>query len=84
MLKLLLGALVGWELLRRGMIAPRTAAWYAAGWIIAAGGLIALALWLLPPEIDSPLTIGLSAVVLGLPLVRLGLAPLALEWNRHR
>ena len=52
--------------------------------VLAVAATVALALWLLPPEIDSPLTIGLSAVVLGLPLVRLGLAPLALEWNRHR
>jgi hypothetical protein len=30
------------------------------------------------------LLVGTAAVVLLLPLVRLGLAPLALDWNRHR
>ena len=83
-LKLALGAVVAWSLVRRGWMRPRTAAWYAAAWLSAAAGLIALALWLIPPEIDARLVIGISAVVLGLPLVRLGLAPLALEWNRHR
>jgi hypothetical protein len=83
-LKLALGALVAWSLVRRGWMGPRTATWCAAAWVSAAAGLIALALWIVPPEIGSPIVIGISAVVLGLPLVRLGLAPLALEWNRHR
>jgi len=43
-----------------------------------------LACWLTPPELASPLVVGGAAGLLVLPLVRLGLAPLALDWNRHR
>jgi hypothetical protein len=84
LLKGALGALVAWGLLRRELLAARTVAWFAVGWIGAAIGLMALAQWLVPPEVASPWLAGIGAVVLALPLVRLGLAPLALDWNRHR
>ncbi len=82
-LKLALGGLVAWGLLRRELIALRTVVWFAAGWIATAAGLIALAQWLISPD-ASPLVMGVLAVVLVMPLVRLGLAPLALDSNRHR
>jgi len=38
---------------------------------------VGLACWLTPPELASPLVVGGAAGLLVLPLVRLGLAPLA-------
>jgi hypothetical protein len=83
-LKLGAGLLVARALLRRGLVPPRTLARCAVAWVVAAGALFGLAFWLTPPEVYSPPVVGCAAVVLGLPLVRLGLAPLALDWNRHR
>jgi hypothetical protein len=83
-LKLGAGLLVARTLLRRGLVAARTLRRFAVAWVGAAGLLFGLAFWLVPPEVYSPFLAGCAAVVLGLPLVRLGLAPLALEWNRHR
>lgn len=83
-LKLAASALVTHLLLRRDLVAPRTLARIAAVWLVVAVVLVALAVWLVPPEICSPPIAGCAAILLGLPMVRLGLAPLALEWNRHR
>jgi hypothetical protein len=84
LLKLGLGAWVGWALLHRGVVAPRTLRNFAIGWTVGAAALIGLAFWLMPPDTYSPLLVGCAAILLALPLVRLGLAPLALDWNRHR
>ena len=78
------GGLLAWALLRRGLVAPRTVLRFAGAWMVAAAVVFALCFWLVPPEVYSPLTAGGSAVLVLLPLVRLGLAPLALDWNRHR
>src|SRR5207249_2487655 len=83
-LKLVASALVTHLLVRRELVAPRALARIAAVWLVAAVVLVALAVWLVPPEICSPPIAGCAAILLGLPMVRLGLAPLALDWNRHR
>jgi hypothetical protein len=83
-LKLGAGLLVARGLVRCNLMTPRTVACLAALWVAAAAGLAALAYWLTPPELAAPGLVAGSAVLIGLPLVRLGLAPLALDWNRHR
>jgi hypothetical protein len=82
--KVIAGAVVGWLLARHELVARHTLQWYAGGWVMAALVLVGLALWLTPPELASPVVVAMAAVLLLLPLVRLGLAPLALDWNRHR
>jgi hypothetical protein len=84
LLKLGAGALVGGLLLRRGLLGPRALTTFAVAWVAAAGGLTGLSFWLMPPEVYSPAVVAGAAILLVLPLVRLGLAPLALDWNRHR
>jgi hypothetical protein len=83
-LKMTAGGFVCWQLIRRELIAYRTLLAFGIGWIAAAMGLIALPFWLMPQGVASPLAVGLGAIVVMLPLVRFGLAPLALDWNRHR
>src|SRR5262249_49461373 len=83
LLKLLAGALVVWGLRRRRLVAGRALARLGVAWVAAALGIVALSLWLTPAELVSPWAVACGAVLL-LPLVRLGLAPLALDWNRHR
>jgi hypothetical protein len=84
LLKLTLAVLVVRALLRRGLVAPATLRRWGAVWLAVAVGLFALAFALTPAEVVSPMVVGCAAVLLLLPLVRLGLAPLALDWNRHR
>jgi hypothetical protein len=83
-LKLGLGLVVGSVVLRRRLVAPQTAMRFAVAFLVAAVGLFGLAFWLTPQQYCSPLLSGCTAVVLLLPMVRFGLAPLALDWNRHR
>ncbi len=83
-LKLTAGAAVVALLLRRRLVPRQTLAWLGIAWVAAAVLLLALACWLVPPELASPTLVGSAAVLVGLPLVRLGAAPLALDWNRHR
>jgi hypothetical protein len=83
-LKVMAGALVGRILVRRELVTHRSLALFAAAWLVAAVWLVGLVVFVMPPELYSPWVVGCSAVVLLLPMVRLGLAPLALEWNRHR
>lgn len=83
-LKLLGGGVVVWALHRRRLVEARTLARLGIAWGAAAVGIVALALWLVPPALASPWTVAGWAVLLLLPLVRLGLAPLVLDWNRHR
>jgi hypothetical protein len=67
----------------RRILPPRVLWGALAVWLVFAAGLFAALCWLLP----SGRTF-VSAIVLGiallLPLTRLALAPLALNWNRHR
>jgi hypothetical protein len=84
LLKLLLGAYLLRILLRRGLLPLQTLRRWAVIWLAAFVGLFALAFALTPAEVVSPMLVGCVAVLQLLPLVRLGLAPLALDWNRHR
>jgi hypothetical protein len=84
LMKLGAGVMVVRALRRRGLVAVHTLRRLVAGWAAAAAVLFGLAFWLMPPDLGSPLVAGGAAVLLVLPLVRLGLAPLALDWNRHR
>jgi hypothetical protein len=80
-------------LLRRRLAAPRLLGGLVAGWLLTAAGLFAWLLALeraglfdgcpLPPALFVPGYLA-AAAVLFVPLARLALAPLALEWNRHR
>jgi hypothetical protein len=83
-LKLLAGAVLARRLLRRKLIARRTLAQFTTCAALVAAALFGLASWLVSPNLGSPLIAGCAAVLLALPMVRLGLAPLALDWNRHR
>jgi hypothetical protein len=83
-LKMFAGVCVARALLHRGLVAASTLARFAIGWGIAALTIVALAFWLTPAEIASPWTVACLVILALLPMVRLGLAPLALDWNRHR
>jgi hypothetical protein len=83
LLKLLAAAWVGRALLRRGLVGPTALAKLAAVWLLAAVILFALACAAVPSDL-VPVSLLASGAVLGVPLVRLLAAPLALAWNRHR
>jgi hypothetical protein len=83
LIKLLAGAGVGLALLRRGLVSPPALARLLALWLLAAGGLFVLAYGAVPDG-AAPVSLLASGAVLGVPLVRLAAAPLALAWNRHR
>ncbi len=83
LLKLLAAAGVGRALLRRGLVGPRTLAKWLAVWLLAVAGLFVLVYGAVPPA-AAPVSLLASGAVLGVPLVRLAAAPLALAWNRHR
>ena len=81
--KLLLARSVLQKLTAFGMMTPRTVTRLATAWFMVAIGLIALVFWLTPMGLFRT-EIVVPGVVLALPGVRLGCAPLALAWNRHR
>jgi hypothetical protein len=83
LLKLLAASSVGRTLLRRGLVSPRGLAKLSALWLLAAAGLFVLVYGALPED-AAPVSLLASGAVLGVPLVRLLAAPLALAWNRHR
>ena len=70
-------------LVRKRLIRQRELAGAALVWLLAAAALFCLLLCQAPPALVSPGRIAV-ATFLALPLVRLGLAPLALFANRHR
>jgi len=76
----------GWvlqRLMRRHLLAPRTAARWLAAWLLLASLSVSILAWSVPAEV-VPLHYVAFAVVFVLPLARLTAAPLALAWNRHR
>ncbi len=78
--------LAGWSvraLHQRRLLEGSTLVRLLGFWLIGALALIALLGWLLPPDL-APWYLVVLCVVLVLPLARLSLAPLALQWNRHR
>ena len=71
------------ELLDAPWLPPRALAGWLTAWLFAALALFAGLAWLLPPGLVDAAGCAFAAV-LTVPLARLALAPLALEWNRHR
>jgi hypothetical protein len=82
-LKLLLAGSAVRALLRRRLVTPRALAGWLAVWLLAVVALCGAFGWLLPPELAGWAGCAFAAVLL-VPLARLALSPLALEWNRHR
>ncbi len=81
--KLLLVAYVYRVLKRRRLLEPTTSRAAATVWLAAVVLLSGLALWLIPAGL-MPWHSVICGAVLMVPLARIGLAPLALAWNRHR
>lgn len=81
--KLALAGHVYRVLRRRQLIEPAAAQRVAAVWLAAVILLSGLALALIPSAILPWHTAVCSAILL-VPIVRIGLAPLSLAWNRHR
>lgn len=76
----------GWALrqvLRRGLLDPRTMMRWLMVWLLLGLVLFGLLAWLLSPT-EVPLFYLALAVLLALPMARLAATPLALAWNRHR
>ncbi|MGC8643121.1 MAG: hypothetical protein ACP5XB_24950 [Isosphaeraceae bacterium] len=70
---------------RRGLLSARSIGRIAAIWTATALATIALACLLLPGSgLQVPRPVLLVGSLLLLPLGRFALAPLALDWNRHR
>jgi hypothetical protein len=82
-LKFAAGAVVARSLLRKRLVPARTLAALAAVWLAVFGGLTGLIAWAVPGEVAGPLVVA-GVVVLLLPLVRVSMMPLALDWARHR
>jgi hypothetical protein len=70
-------------LVRSRLTGPGGAATMVAVWLVVVGALCALVLVLLPREYASPYNV-IPGIALFNPFSRLAVAPLALEWNRHR
>lgn len=81
--KLALAGHVYRVLRRRQLIEPAAAQRVAAVWLAAVILLIGSALWVIPSAI-LPWHSAVFGAVLLVPIVRIGLAPLSLAWNRHR
>ena len=81
--KLVLAGLVLRALRRGAVISRQAAVRLVVLWAAAVLGLLAAILWLAPPGL-IPWHFGLAIAVLAVPAVRIGLAPLAVRWNRHR
>ncbi len=82
-LKSVLALVVYRENLRRGFLSSGGVLLALGTWVTAAAGLFAGLAWLIPAEMLSRGYLA-AGVVLVLPIARIGLAPLALAWNRHR
>ncbi len=70
-------------LIHRGLVARNIIRGILAFWMLSAAGLFSLLYWLFPSDRVSVSAL-VFVLVLALPLTRLLLAPLALDWNRHR
>jgi hypothetical protein len=82
-LKLLLAGLALRALFRRRLVTARALGAWLTAWLLCAVALFGLLAWLVPPGLASLTGLALAAVLL-VPLARPALAPLALEWDRHR
>jgi hypothetical protein len=80
-----LGA-AGWSadaVVRRGLVSAESVAAVLGIWLVAAVGLSALLVWLVPAGLVSAYLL-ICAAILEIPLARLLAAPLVLAWDRHR
>jgi len=76
----------GWTLhavRRRKLLAPKAVRRLAGVWLAGVVALFAVLCWVVPSEV-APRYLLASCAVLALPLARIGLAPMAVAWNRHR
>jgi hypothetical protein len=71
------------EVLRRGLLQPRTAALWATAWLLLASMLFVVFVWAVPRE-HVPVYYLAFGVLFAMPMARLAATPLALAWNRHR
>jgi hypothetical protein len=82
-LKLVVGGWAVRRLRRRGLVADRALLVLAGIWVFVAGALIGLLAWVVPGDLVPAGTLAMG-VILMMPLARLSVMPLALDWNRHR
>ena len=82
-LKLLVGGWAVRALYRRRLVSPPALIGLLAAWLLAALALFVVLTRMLPPGLVDVSGSAFAAVLL-VPLARLALSPLALEWNRHR
>jgi hypothetical protein len=81
----LLAAWLGYRAARRrGLMTDRTIGTLVAAWLVAGTCLSALVLLVPVPATPFPKPALVATTFLLLPLARLGAAPLALSWDRHR
>ncbi len=81
--KAVLTLVVSVENIRRELLALRTVLLALGAWLAVAVLLFAELAWLVPVDKVTRANLALG-VALVLPIARIGLAPLALAWNRHR
>jgi hypothetical protein len=81
--KLAIAALVVAALLRQQQMNVHQVAMSLGLWCLIVAALLATGRWLLPAALISWSSL-LAALVLFVPFSRLAIAPLALDWNRHR
>lgn len=81
--KIAIAALVVAELVRQQQTSVRKAALWIGFWCLTVTALLAAGIWLWPAALVSWASL-LAALVLLVPFSRLAIAPLALDWNRHR
>ncbi len=82
-LKVLLTIAVFRANLKQRLLSGRTVVLALLAWVTFAGSLFAGLAWLIPVEIVGRVPLA-EGVALAVPIARIGLAPLALAWNRHR
>jgi hypothetical protein len=82
-LKLSAAAWIAVRLYHSRLLSDRTLVIGAACWCVAVLALYGVLVWWLSSEFFPRYLFALLAI-LGVPLARLSLAPLALAWNRHR
>jgi hypothetical protein len=77
--KLIVAVCLGVALQQRGLMSPTAVGLFAAGWLVLAGTIVGvLSLFVTPTWMMA------AIVVLMVPFPSLAVAPLALDWNRHR
>ena len=71
--------------IRRGVLRVESVLGICALWLVLAAVTLTLVHLLLPQEgLPVPRVVALVASLCALPMARFALAPLALDWNRHR